>query len=164
MKFISLVRCRFLSMFTAIWDSNPTWGMDVTQEFTLWLWALDDDVNFMTVLHSDDQPGWRGYEGLYESPVPDSHVLMYVSIAPLHVDSRGHLKCEGTRTLTRFRLSAKRTSLFKSGGGQFQSTIGSRGVRISSSNTGYTMFRGSVKGTGYPLHSTVSPSLTHGAS
>jgi len=32
-------------------------------------------------------------------------------------------------------------------------------VRISGSNAGYTMFRGSVKGTGYPLHSTVSPSL-----
>ena len=27
------------------------------------------------------------------------------------------------------------------------------------SNAGYTMFRGSVKGTGYPLHLTVSPSL-----
>ena len=34
-----------------------------------------------------------------------------------------------------------------------QSTTGSRGVRISGSNAGYTMFRGSVKGTGYPLHS-----------
>ena len=33
----------------------------------------------------------------------------------------------------------------------------SRGVRISGSNAGYTMFRGSVKGTGYPLHSPVSP-------
>jgi len=32
-------------------------------------------------------------------------------------------------------------------------------VRISGSNAGYTMFRGSVKGTGYPLHSPVSPSL-----
>jgi len=27
------------------------------------------------------------------------------------------------------------------------------------SNAGYTMFRGSVKSTGYPLHSPVSPSL-----
>ena len=36
---------------------------------------------------------------------------------------------------------------------------GSRGVRISGSNAGYTMFRGSVKGTGYPLHSSFSPSL-----
>ena len=37
------------------------------------------------------------------------------------------------------------------------STTGSRGVRISGSNAGYTMFRGSVKSTGYPLHSPVSP-------
>jgi len=40
-----------------------------------------------------------------------------------------------------------------------QSTTGSRGVRISGSNAGYTMFRGSVKSTGYPLYSPVSPSL-----
>ena len=39
------------------------------------------------------------------------------------------------------------------------STTGSRGVRISCSNVGYTVFRGSVKSTGYPLHSPVSPSL-----
>ena len=30
---------------------------------------------------------------------------------------------------------------------------------MSGSNAGYTMFRGSVKGTGYPLRSQVSPSL-----
>ena len=42
-----------------------------------------------------------------------------------------------------------------------QSTTGSRGVRISGSSAGYTMFRGSVKGTRYPLHSPVSPSLPH---
>ena len=35
----------------------------------------------------------------------------------------------------------------------------SRGVRISGSNAGYTMFRGSVKSIGYPPHSPVSPSL-----
>jgi len=39
-----------------------------------------------------------------------------------------------------------------------QSTTGSRCVRISGSNAGYTMFRGSVS-TGYLLHSPVSPSL-----
>jgi hypothetical protein len=32
-------------------------------------------------------------------------------------------------------------------------------VCISGSNAGYTTFRGSVKSTGYPLHSSVSPSL-----
>ena len=72
---------------------------------------------------------------------------------------RLRLKCDGTRAETRFRLSAKLTSLFKSARASVQSTTGSRGVRISGSNAGYTMFRGSVKGTGYPLHSSVSPSL-----
>ena len=70
-----------------------------------------------------------------------------------------HLKCDGTHAETRFHLSAKRTSPFKSAGTSVQSTTGSRGVRISDSNAGYTMFRGSVKGTGYPLHSPVSLSL-----
>ena len=75
---------------------------------------------------------------------------------------RLRLKCDGTRAETRFRLPAKRTSLFKSAGVSVQSTTGNRGVRISGSNGSnarYTMFRGSVKGTGYPLHSPVSPSL-----
>ena len=67
------------------------------------------------------------------------------------------MKCDGTLAETRFRLSTKLTSPFKSAGASFQSTTGSRGVRISGSNAGYTMFRGSVKGTGYPLHSPVSP-------
>jgi hypothetical protein len=74
-------------------------------------------------------------------------------------EHRLRLKCDGTRTETRFRLSAKRTSPFKSVGASVQSTAGSRGVRISGSNAGYTMFRDSVKSTGYPLHSPVSPLL-----
>ena len=68
-----------------------------------------------------------------------------------HFSARLRLKCDGTRVETRFRLSAKRTSPFKSAG-----ATGSRGVGISGSNAGYTVFRGSVKGTGYPLHSPVS--------
>ena len=70
------------------------------------------------------------------------------------------LKRDGTRAETRFRLAAKRTSPFKSAGASFQSTTGNRGVLISCSNVGYTMFRGSVKGTGYRLHQPVSPSLS----
>ena len=69
------------------------------------------------------------------------------------------LKCDGTRAETRFRLSAKWTIPFKSAGTSVQSTSGSRGVRISCSNVEYIMFRGSVKSTGYPLHSPVTPSL-----
>jgi len=73
----------------------------------------------------------------------------------------GQWKCDGTRADTRFSRSAKRTSPFKSarGRGSVQSTTGSRGVRISGSNAGYTVFRGRVKGTGYTLHSPGSPSL-----
>jgi hypothetical protein len=81
------------------------------------------------------------------------------STATKHCRGGLHLKCDGTRAETRFRLSAKRTSPFKSAGASVQSTAGSRGVCISDSNAGYTMFRGSVKGTVYPLHSPVSPSL-----
>jgi hypothetical protein len=72
---------------------------------------------------------------------------------------RLRLKCDDTRAEIRFRLSAKQTSPFKSAGASVQSTTGSRGVRISCSNAGYTMFRGSVKSTGYQLISPVSPSL-----
>jgi hypothetical protein len=71
---------------------------------------------------------------------------------------RLRLKCHGTRAENRFLLSARRTSPFKSAGASFQSNTGSRGVCISGSNAGYSMFRGSVKSTGYPLLSLVSPS------
>jgi len=46
---------------------------------------------------------------------------------------RLRFKCDGTRAETRFRLSAKRTSSFKSAGASVQSTTDSRGVRISGS-------------------------------
>ena len=64
---------------------------------------------------------------------------------------RPRSKCDCTRAETRLRLSAKRTSPFKSAEASVQSTTGSRGVRVSGSNAGYAAFRGSVKGTGYPL-------------
>jgi hypothetical protein len=83
-----------------------------------------------------------------------------LSLSMTQLQGRLLLKCDGTRAETIFRLSAKRTSPFKSAGASVQSTTGSRGVRISGSNTGYIMFRSSVKGTDYLLHSPVSPSLS----
>jgi hypothetical protein len=44
-------------------------------------------------------------------------------------------------------------------GASVQSTAGSQSVRISGSNAGCTVFWGSVKSTGYPIHLSVSPSL-----
>ena len=49
------------------------------------------------------------------------------------------------RAESRLRLSPKRTSPFKSVGALVQSTAGSRGVRISLSNSGYTTFGGGVR-------------------
>jgi hypothetical protein len=74
------------------------------------------------------------------------------------------LKRDGIRTETSFPLSAKRTSPFKPEGASVQSTAGSRGVRISVSNAGYTTFRGGVTVLAthsirhFPLQ---SPSLRH---
>jgi len=75
---------------------------------------------------------------------------------------------DGTHAETRFRLSLKWTSPFKSVGVSVQSTNGSRGVRISLSNAGYTTFRGGMRVLAthsicqFPLHfpSRASPCAT----
>jgi hypothetical protein len=75
-------------------------------------------------------------------------------------DGSLRLKCDVTCAETRFRLYAQRTSPFKSArwwGRQFSRLLAAEVCGISGSNAGYTVFRGSVKGTGYPLHSPVSP-------
>ena len=72
------------------------------------------------------------------SPIPSTQR----GIASVVLSGRLRLKYDGTCAETIFRLSAKRTSPFKSAGASVQSTTGSRGVRISGSNAGYTMFRG----------------------
>jgi len=74
------------------------------------------------------------------------------------------LKRDGTRAETRFCLSPKRTSPFKSAGASGHSTAGSRGLRIRVSNAGYTTFQGSMRALAthsirqFPLH---FPSLHH---
>ena len=74
--------------------------------------------------------------------VLNSHFMRAAKL-PLNAGT-GQLKCDGTRAETRFRLSAKRTSPFESAEASVQSTTGSRGVRISGSNAGYTMFHSPV--------------------
>ena len=60
--------------------------------------------------------------------------LLYFLLQSVYAIARA--ECDGTRAETRFRLSPKRTSPFKSVGASVQSTAGSRGVRISFSNAG----------------------------
>jgi len=57
-------------------------------------------------------------------------------ISVRRIGGKLRLKCDDTRAETKFRLSAKRTSPFKSAGTSVQSTNGSRGVRISGSSAG----------------------------
>ena len=107
--------------------------------------------------------GWSGCfpekKNLLLLPQSTSDSSVVQAIQAIAVGCRLRLKCDVTRAETRIRLSAKRTRPFKSAGALIQSTMGSRGSPNSGSNAGYTKFRGSVKGTGYPLHSPVSPSL-----
>jgi len=67
--------------------------------------------------------------------MPDTTQWLAASVV-WAVSSTGRLrwKCDDIRAETRFRLSANRTSPFKSGGASVQSTTGSGGVRISGSN------------------------------
>ena len=85
-------------------------------------------------------------------PKPSWDLEKLLTVMFLNLCGRGQLKCEGTLAETKFLLSAKWTSPFKSAGASVLSNTGSRGVRISGSDAGYTMFRGSVKGNCYPLH------------
>ena len=75
------------------------------------------------------------------------------------VEGTGHLKCDGIRAETRFRLSEERRVHLNRRGLKFSRLLATEVCASGGSNAGYTMFRGSVKGTGYPLHSPVSPSL-----
>ena len=58
------------------------------------------------------------------------------SVAHYTAHSIARAERNGTLAETRFRLSPKRRSPFKSVGASVQSTAGSRGVRISVSNAG----------------------------
>jgi hypothetical protein len=84
------------------------------------------------------------------------------------VDDRLHLKCNGTCAETRFRLSTKRTSPFKSawGGGVSSVDCWQASCAHISLQVLYCscepVFCSHVTLTGYPpLHSLVSPSLLH---
>ena len=115
----------------------------------------NDNVTYLKRLNASSR--WHGEFGAKFRQI--SWGFLFTVRCNKGATCRPRLKYDGTRAETRFPLSGKRTSPFKSAGASVQSTTGSRGVRVSCSNAGYTLFRGSVKSTGYPLQSPVSPSL-----
>ena len=72
---------------------------------------------------------------------------------------RPRLKCDGTRAETTSRLSGETEESTQIGARrrQFSRLLAAEVCAISGSNAGYTMFRGSVKGTGHPPPFASSP-------
>jgi hypothetical protein len=108
-----------------------------------------DNFTF-TVSSQSDAQGNRHGTGKGLTPGTSSFSLLFVISSVLYT----HLSAEagtarskpgGTRAETRFCLPPERTSPFKLTGASFQSTAGSRGVRISVNNAGYTTFLGNVR-------------------
>jgi len=102
----------------------------------------------------------NGRVHLYRRRCQFSRVLALLECGSGENDcSRARSKRDGTRAETRFGLSAKRTSPFKSAWVSVQSTAGNQGVRIS----GQQLYRPcsvvQFEAPGYPLHSHLSPSL-----
>ena len=105
----------------------------------------------------------KGHAGLKGNERAD-----YLAKTVASDNTKARAEPDGTRAETRFCLSPKRTSRFKSAGESVQSTAGSRCVRISVSNAGYTTSRGRVRVLAthsirqFPLHfpSRASPCAT----
>ena len=97
---------------------------------------------------------------VFDMAVITSNTPVFWDVTSCALVGTGQLKCDGTRKkkISAFARNG-RVLLNRPWWASVQSTTGSRGVRISGSNAGYTVFRGSVKSTGYPLRSPVSPSL-----
>ena len=149
----STVPFKNVSLFKTIQRFSTNYGYSLFNHFRAQL--ISKITHFLTAIIIYQQP----------YTIPHFRHLVYLSLGFVGIwykprlRCRGQLKCDGTRAETSFCLWAKPTSPFKSAGASVQSTTGSRSVRISGSNAGYTMIRSNVKGTGYPLHSPVSPSL-----
>jgi hypothetical protein len=100
--------------------------------------------------------------GYFHSMVSQTVVRVPLSFRQTSFTGRLRLNCNGTCAETRFRLSTKRTSPFKSAGASVQSTTSRRAVHVSLQGSYCScklVFCSHVTLTGYPLHSVVSLSL-----
>ena len=72
----------------------------------------------------------------YENPIDAGRSVQRGKVRRQETSGIARAERDGTRAESRFRLSPKRTSPFKSVGASVQSTAGSRGVGIGLSNAG----------------------------
>jgi hypothetical protein len=73
-------------------------------------------LHYKSVLEQLYYSLWR-LKSFYSDSWEDQIFVFWVMAPFTLIEGRLSLKCDGTRAGTRFRLSAKRTSLFKSAGG-----------------------------------------------
>ena len=113
------------------------------------LWRVESSWNMMA--YGDAREGkWRGNWRM-EWIASTLHTTLDHGVPSIITRSKRDI----TRAETRFGVSAKRTSPFKSAGVSVQSTAGSRGVQIS----GQQLYRPCSDVQCYPLHWHLSRSL-----
>jgi hypothetical protein len=69
--------------------------------------------------------------GITKVPCNVIQILVHRNISCTETRGRGQLKCDGTHTETRFRLSEEKASPFKPAGASGQSTTDCQGARAS---------------------------------
>jgi len=106
-----------------------------------WHWLLCPGGRNLHCTFNRKLDGPQSWSGCFLEKKKTSSRNWTLYYPPHSLVGRLCLKCDGTRTETIFHLSVKWTSPFKSAGASVQSTTGSRGVRISGSNAGCTMFQ-----------------------
>jgi len=104
--------------------------------------------------HGDAREGnWRGNWRIHwvasTLHTTSEHGVSSITTAVAHTSAASSRLCDAPADLNGLVRFAERRNLVSARVITFQ----------TQSNARYTMFRGSVKGTGYPLHSPVSPSL-----
>jgi len=94
------------------------------------------------------------YPPTHQSTHPPIHSSIHPSIHPFHCFVVDCVWNDGTRAETRFRLSVKRTSPFKSAGASVQSTTCSRGVRMLDTPCSEVVWRvlATLSSRQFPLH------------
>ena len=116
-------------------------------------------LHFCTALVTTYQTAWcRVSEDRHVIFVPHRAIYIFLErVRYLDFGCRARLKRDGTRAETRFGLSEKWTSPFKSAGESVKSNTGSRGARISGQTMNRPRSEVECKSSGYPLQSPVSP-------
>ena len=132
-------------LFTNIYKSIRTTQKTFIYNTTNTLFTLQKEIYRLTL--------WMLQKSLKETVSTNGQLPMEMKVVETGLNVMAHAQKPDFVFWRKVRvhLNRRRESV--------QSTAGSRGVRNSDSNAGYTMFQGSVKGTGYPLHSPLSPSI-----